>query len=87
MRNLFALFAVGLVVVVGCSSEAEPGESCDEPGKTEDVCESGYVCAKPSDSATNTVCIKTCTADADCGAGGSCNGVEGSSIKGCRIKG
>jgi hypothetical protein len=86
MRKACALLSIAFVLVVGCSSESDPGESCDEPGGTEDVCETGYVCAKPTSSAPSPVCIKTCVSDADCTGGTACNGVEGTNIKGCRAK-
>jgi len=80
------VFVFALLVLGACGSESEAGESCDTPGGTEDVCESGTICAKPSDGATAPVCIKICREDSDCLSGASCNGVEGSSLKGCRAK-
>ena len=80
------LFVVLFLVLCGCSSASDAGESCDTAGGTEDVCESGTVCGKPSSSATAPVCLKICASDADCTGGTTCNGVEGTSIKGCRTK-
>jgi hypothetical protein len=82
MRRLLALLLV--LSSTACSSEAKLGESCDEPGKTEDVCESGGICGKDTDGATR--CLKLCSSDTDCPTERACNGVEGSSAKGCRLK-
>jgi predicted small secreted protein len=80
-----ALFAASMLVT-GCSGEADLGESCDVSGKTEGECTSGGVCGKPADNATVFQCLQICGKDEDCGAGRSCNGVDGSNLKGCRIK-
>jgi hypothetical protein len=77
-------FAGLFSLLLACSSEAKLGEECDESGMTEDVCESGGVCGKNTGSAL--VCLKQCTEQANCAANEECNGVEGSSIKGCRSK-
>lgn len=79
-----ALSSAAVVLMFACSSEAKTGESCDEPGKTDGVCESGAVCGK--DTSVATLCLKVCTVQSDCAATQECNGVEGSSIKGCRTK-
>ncbi len=75
-----------LVLLTACSSESDPGESCDRPGGTNDVCVSGTVCGKPSDKATQIVCIPICGADSDCPKDYDCKGVDGTNVKGCRLK-
>ena len=73
-------------LAVGCGGEAARGEECGESGVEEGECEAGSICAKPTDSSDTLVCIATCKEDADCPSTQSCNGVEGSSVKGCRDK-
>lgn len=73
--------------VAACSSESDVGEQCDRPGGTNDVCEPGSVCGKPSEKATVIVCVPICGDDKDCPSGSDCKGVEGTSFKGCRFKG
>jgi hypothetical protein len=75
-----------LATVLACSSESEPGESCDRPGGTIDVCESGTVCGRPTEKSNVLVCIFACIDDKDCPPGTDCKGVDGTSIKGCRGK-
>lgn len=87
MRMTFFVAAIVLSALVpACSSEAKVGESCDRPGGTEDVCENGAVCGKPSDKAIGLACIPVCVSDVNCPSGYECKGVEGTSIKGCRFK-
>jgi hypothetical protein len=71
--------------VWGCGGEAAQGEECGESG-ADGECEEGSVCAKESDSSEVLVCLKVCTDDAQCQSTEACNGVEGSNIKGCRLK-
>ncbi|MFO0734587.1 MAG: hypothetical protein U0270_01845 [Labilithrix sp.] len=73
-----------LALLVACNSEAEIGESCEEPGKTEDVCVDGAVCTKNRSGALQ--CLAICTEQSQCGAGSTCNGVEGSGLKACRTE-
>jgi hypothetical protein len=82
MLPLLLLLAPLALLAAGCGS-AKIGEACTKPGST-DVCESGAVCSK--DSSNATLCLKICTQQSDCAATQECNGVEGSSIKGCRTK-
>ena len=84
MKTLLVTFAAAFAFVLACSGESKTGEECDEPGKTEDVCESGSVCGMQTGGAT--ICLKQCTDDSNCGATEACNGVEGTNIKGCRLK-
>ena len=88
--RLFALLGSTLlaasVLVTACSGEANLGESCDVTGKTDGECTSGGICGKPADSAVVLECLKICGKDEDCPTGRSCNGVDGSNLKGCRIK-
>jgi hypothetical protein len=79
-----ALGVLGVVTLGACSGESKIGEACDEPGRTEDVCESGGICAK--DSIGNLMCQRICTDHTQCAADEDCNGVEGSNLKGCRPK-
>lgn len=78
------VFIATVVMLPSCSSEGKLGESCDESGKTDGQCESGGVCGK--NSAGALLCLKVCTDQAQCATTEDCNGVEGSSIKGCRPK-
>ncbi len=80
------LVTVLVVVLAACSSESDPGESCDRPGGTKDVCASGTVCGKATDQSTQPVCIPICAEGADCPKDYECKGVEGTNIKGCRLK-
>lgn len=75
---------VALTLIVACSSESKLGEACDESGKTEGECEAGGVCGKDGNGAIT--CLKVCTEQANCGAERECNGVEGTNVKGCRLK-
>jgi hypothetical protein len=87
MKKTSLLVAASLLALLtACSSESDPGESCNSPGGTKDVCVSGTVCGKPSDKATQIVCIPICGADSDCPKDYECKGVDGTSIKGCRLK-
>jgi hypothetical protein len=81
---LLALFSSAALAIAACSSEGKVGEECDESGKTEDECESGGVCGK--NPAGALVCLKICTDQAQCAATEDCNGVEGTNVKGCRLK-
>jgi hypothetical protein len=76
--------AAAFAATPACSSESALGEACDEIGKTEDVCESGGVCGKNTSGAV--MCLKLCTDHAGCAADEECNGVEGTNLKGCRLK-
>jgi hypothetical protein len=82
MKRLALLLVLG-ALALGCG-KAALGEECEEAGKTEDECESGGVCGKDTNGAL--VCLKVCAADTDCSADRACNGVEGTSTKGCRLK-
>lgn len=84
-RSIAAVLAV-LALVTACSSEGAPGEDCDVPGATVDVCEPGTVCGRPNENTNALVCIYTCADDKDCPRDYKCKGVEGTSIKGCRFK-
>jgi hypothetical protein len=82
--RLVVLIVAGALTVDGCSSEKKLGESCEETGKTDGECESGTICGTQTSGALQ--CLKVCAAQADCPADQECNGVEGSSTKGCRVK-
>jgi hypothetical protein len=84
MRKLSPYAAAILTLALAaCSSSKKVGEACEKPGST-DECESGGVCSK--DSTNAVLCLKICSSQADCAATQECNGVEGSSLKGCRTK-
>jgi hypothetical protein len=76
-------FLVLTAMVAGCSGGNKIGESCTKQGDTNE-CVNGAVCTK--DTANILKCLKTCTTQSDCQATESCNGVDGSSLKACRIK-
>jgi hypothetical protein len=84
-RALFvAMFAsIVLVLSSACSGESKLGEECDESG-ADGECESGSVCGKNTGEAL--ICLKACSQQSDCTADQECNGVEGSSATGCRLK-
>lgn len=84
MKRLVVTLVAAFAFVIACSGESKLGEECDEPGKTEDVCESGGVCGKQTGGAI--ICLKQCSDDSSCAATEQCNGVEGTNIKGCRLK-
>jgi hypothetical protein len=82
----FGVLLVVALMVAACGSSSgttKIGEACSNAGKT-DECVDGAVCTKDMSSATK--CLKICTGQADCAAVEECNGVEGSSLKACRIK-
>jgi hypothetical protein len=83
MKRILSLLIV-FSLFVACSSENKLGEACEETGKTDGECESGSVCGK--DTSGTILCLKVCTVQTDCGGDNECNGVEGSSLKACRIK-
>ncbi len=85
MRRLLLASTLAFLSMA-CGSESDPGEACDRPGGTADVCGSDTVCGKPSDSSNVLVCIYICGDDKDCPSGADCKGVDGTSIKGCRSK-
>ena len=84
MKRILLTFAAAFAFVIACSGESKLGEECDEPGKTEDVCESGSVCGKQTGGAV--ICLKQCADDTGCASTEACNGVEGTNIKACRLK-
>jgi len=83
MRKLGILFAILFVSVIACG-EGSKGEECGESGKVDGECEDGLVCGKKSDTSEDLACLKQCTQQGDCASGESCNGVSGTSLKGCR---
>jgi hypothetical protein len=81
---LLVLAVIGLTLA--CNSASDPGEACDRPGGTRDVCEDGTVCGRPTDKSNAHVCIPICFEGDDCPKDYECKGVDGTSIKGCRFK-
>lgn len=86
MRKVIASVVVVATVLLACSSEGKVGEECDESGKVDGECEDGLVCGQSADSSASLKCLKQCTDQSQCAAGEDCNGVSGTSIKGCRPK-
>lgn len=84
LRLVFSLAAfvslVASISLAGCGSPAKLGEACDAEGQ-EGACEDGAVCGKGTDTLQ---CLKVCVEKSDCPANYDCNGISGSSIKGCR---
>jgi hypothetical protein len=85
MKTLWLLVVVTFVFVA-CSNVSDPGEACDVPGGTRDVCDDGHVCAKPSDKSNAIVCMPICFEGKQCPKDYDCKGVDGTSLKACRFK-
>ena len=85
-RMASMVLVAGLLGVWACGGEAAQGEECGETGIEEGECEAGSVCGTPGDDGEVLECLKVCTEQADCPATQECNGVSGSSTKGCRPK-
>jgi len=83
-KALCLVFSIVFVGLVAACSDGELGESCEESGKVGGECEEGLVCGKKSDGSNDLFCLKQCSAQSDCGGTEECNGVSGSSLKGCR---
>lgn len=84
-----ALPSLVLATLLGCGGGGELGDECDTYGATTDECEEGLICSVPSDNSPPNappVCIRICNDHPDCAPDESCNGVEGSTLKGCRKK-
>lgn len=71
---------------VGAGGVGTVGAQCATSGAQATQCEVGAICGKPSDGTATLTCLKSCTSQADCGPSEDCNGVEGSTTKGCRPK-
>jgi hypothetical protein len=67
---------------VTCRRIARLGETCSNQGDQAECETSNLVCGKPDDA--HVACLKVCLGQGDCAADQECNGVEGTSIKGCR---
>ena len=73
---------VALACVLGCAcGGAEIGESCDEPGST-DECVDDAVCTNEESDASR--CRELCEEHEDCPEAHSCNGISGSDLKSCQ---
>ena len=86
MKKSIAVLSISTLLAllpVACGGEKKLGEGCDVSGKTSGECESGGVCGK---SVEALVCLKVCTVQTDCAADQDCNGVDGTTTKGCRSK-
>jgi hypothetical protein len=84
-RTLSSLIAIGFVTIVIACGKGEIGDSCGKAGDT-DACESGAICGQSNDPNKPLVCQQICKEQTDCPPTHDCNGVEGSSTKGCRLK-
>lgn len=73
---------VSLFAIVACDSSE--GESCSDEGRVDGECEEGLVCGKKSGRSSDLACLKQCQTSGDCPSGQQCNGVGGTSLKGCR---
>lgn len=83
MRKLPFILALLFATIVACG-EGSRGEECEEEGKVDGECDDGLVCGRKTDSTSDLVCLKQCTNQGDCASGENCNGVSGTSLKGCR---
>ena len=88
--GLFASFASFASFAAGCGTSDDGGggsvgSACTQSGGG-GQCAAGAVCGKPSDGTVSLQCLVACTVQTDCPSGQDCNGVEGSSQKGCRPK-
>jgi hypothetical protein len=83
---LLAMTAAFALAMPACGGEAELGEECGEAGVQEGECVDGAICGATDDAEGSLACIKVCTDDAQCAATEECNGVSGTSVKGCRPK-
>lgn len=66
-----------------CKREATIGEACSNEGERAE-CPAAGICGK--DTTGGIECLLLCDVKEDCPAGEDCNGVEGTSLKGCRVK-
>lgn len=81
----FSAFALlSLAVLAACGGASDLGESCDVSGDA-DECVEGAICGQTGDNGALT-CLRACTDQSQCGTGEDCNGVSGTSTKGCRPK-
>ena len=85
-RRIASVLVASFLGLGACGGEASLGEECGVSGAEEGECESGAVCGTPGDVDETLVCLKVCSVQTDCGATDECNGVSGSSTKGCRPK-
>lgn len=86
MRKVGTFLGVLLVLggLVACGDN-DIGESCEEEGRVSGECVEGAVCGhKTSQTAGDLVCLKQCSANADCGSGEVCGLVGSTSLNGCR---
>ncbi len=70
-----------LLALPGCGGGGAVGDACDAPGDSTDACDGG-ICG--DNGAGELECLVICDEHEDCADGESCNGVEGSNMKGCR---
>jgi hypothetical protein len=66
-----------------CRAEAAIGEACSYEGH-QAQCVPNAICGKDVDGGIE--CLQICDDASDCPNNWDCNGVEGSSLKGCRLK-
>jgi hypothetical protein len=75
-----------LALACGGDDVGAIGSACSESGATTGQCAAGSVCGAHADIDASQRCLKVCTQQSDCASGEDCNGVDGSSLKGCRLK-
>lgn len=83
LTHVLAVAVAALAILAACGGKGAIGESCSTSGST-DECKDGGVCGVYSGS-SNT-CLKVCIDQTGCAANEACNGVSGTSIKGCQAK-
>jgi hypothetical protein len=76
------------ILAMSCGSDngGALGATCSQSGATTGQCAAGGVCGAHSDGDSIPRCLTVCTQQSDCASNEDCNGVEGSSLKGCRLK-
>ena len=67
-----------------CLFAAVTGDPCTAEGHRAECVDPGDICGKDKEGTPR--CLDVCDDDSDCVADYECNGVEGTSIKGCRRK-
>lgn len=83
VRIALAILSLSLAAFIGCGGGAEIGEGCDAEGDAAQ-CVDGAICGKNNSEVLE--CLKTCVNQTDCTPDQDCNGVSGTSVKGCRPK-
>jgi hypothetical protein len=87
MKLLIVWLGLSCCLALACGGDdgGAIGSACSESGAT-GQCVAGSVCGAHADIDASQRCLKVCTQQSDCATGEDCNGVDGSSLKGCRVK-